>query len=170
MDIKQRHYISKSEIKKLKEEILNQYDKDFLNAIFPKKAKIEMILTEAGDILYAVNGELVLWKSQEGYIPVLTLLLENRVKLKSIVVDMGAVRFVTLNRADIMRPGIVEIDPSIKKGDIVQIQDERNRRVLAVGKALYDAGEMEQMSSGKVVKNLHSISKDDVWNFAKEFQ
>ncbi len=168
-NIKQRHFISKSEIKQLKQDVLKQYNEQFLASVFPRKAKIELILTEAGDTLYAVNEELVLWKSTQGYIPVLTLLLDKRIALKTVVVDMGAVKFVTLNKADIMRPGIVEIDPAIKEGDIVQIVDIEHRRPLAVGRAIYDAKKMQEMDSGKVIKNLHTISKDDVWDFAKEF-
>ena len=168
MNIRNRHFIKHSEIKKLKEVILTQYDDKFINQIFPGKCTVEVINTEAGDTLYAVNKELKLWKSKEGYIPVLTLLLDNKVDLKIIVVDKGAIRFVT-NGADIMRPGITEIDASIKKGDIMQIVDENHKRPLAVGKALFNAKEMEAKTSGKVVKNLHTI-QDSVWNFEKNFK
>jgi PUA domain protein len=168
MKIKQRHFIRKSDLTTLKEEILNHYDQDFIDQIFPKKSNVELILTESGDTLFAVNNELKLWKSKEGYIPVLTLLLNNRVELKTIVVDFGAVRFVT-NGADVMRPGITKIDPSINKGDIVKIEEETKHRALAVGKAMYDASEMESISSGKVIKNLHTI-QDSIWQFEKQFK
>ena len=167
MNIKQRHFIQKSQIKDLKSDILKQYDEDFLIQIIPKKSQIEYIQTETGDILYAVNNELKLWKSNDGYIPVLTLLLNNKIKLKKVVVDKGAIRFVT-NGADIMRPGITKIDPSIKKGDIIEIVDENHDRSLAVGRALFNAGEMEEQKSGKVIKNLHTI-QDPVWEFEKSF-
>ncbi|MFW9969263.1 MAG: PUA domain-containing protein [Candidatus Odinarchaeota archaeon] len=168
MKIKNRHFIRKSELKPLKDEILNQYDEKFINQIFPDKCNVEMIETEAGDILFAINNVLKLWKSKEGYIPVLTLLLNNQIKLKSIVVDFGAVRYVT-NGADIMRPGITKIDPSIKKGDIVGIIEETQNRALAIGKAMFDAPIIESKSSGKVVKNLHTI-QDSVWEFEKQFK
>jgi PUA-domain protein len=168
MNIKQRHFIQKSQIKELKDDILKQYDQKFLAQIFPKKAKIELIQTDAGDTLFAINDVLKLWKSKEGYIPVLTLLLNNQVSLKKVVVDMGAIKFVT-NGADIMRPGITKIDRSIKKGDIIEIVDEIHDRSLAVGKAMYDADEMEKKDSGKVVINLHTI-QDSVWEFEKQFK
>ncbi|MBD3253464.1 MAG: DUF1947 domain-containing protein [Candidatus Lokiarchaeota archaeon] len=167
MNIKQRHFIKSSEIKQLKEDLKKQYNDDFVNQIFPKKYKVEMILTEEEDVLYAVDGDLTVWKSKEGYLPVLTLLLDKRIGLKTVIVDMGAVRFVT-NGADIMRPGITRIDDEIKKGEIVRIADENNNRTLAVGKTMFDAEEMRQMKSGKVVKNLHTIN-DSVWEFAKNF-
>jgi PUA domain protein len=168
MKIRQRHFIKSSEIRLLKEEILKEHSIDFVNQIFPKKCRVELILTEKGDILYAINNLLKLWKSNEGYIPVLTLLLENKVNLKTIIVDMGAVRFVT-NGADIMRPGITKIDPLIKKGELLKIVDEKNNRALAVGSAMFDAKEMEAKTSGKVIKNLHTI-KDDIWQFEKQFK
>lgn len=168
MKIKQRHYIRKSELKPLKDEILQMYDTKFVDQIFPKKSNVELIQTESGDILYAVNNELKLWKSKDGYIPVLTLLLNNRVDLKTIVVDFGAVRYVA-NGADVMRPGITKIDPSIEKGDIIKIEEETKHRALAVGKAMYDATEMESKDAGKVVKNLHTI-QDAIWKFEKEFK
>jgi len=167
MNIKQRHFIQKSQIRELQDDLLNQYDEKFVAQIFPKKARIELIQTDAGDTLYAVNKVLKLWKSKEGYIPVLTLLLNKQVDLKKIVVDKGAIRFVT-NAADVMRPGITHIEPSIKKGDIVVIVDENHDRALAVGKAMFDAKEMENKNSGKVVKNLHTI-QDNVWEFEKQF-
>lgn len=168
MNIKQRHFINKTQIKELKEEILPQYDENFLTQIFPKKCRIELILTEDGDTLYAVNNILKLWKSKDGYIPVLTLLLNKQVELKTVVVDMGAIRFVT-NGADVMRPGITKIEPNIKKNDIIQIVDETHSRALALGKALFDANAMESKTSGKVIKNLHTI-KDNVWKFEKQFK
>jgi len=167
MNIKQRHFIQKSQIRELQDDLLNQYDEKFVAQIFPKKARIELIQTDAGDTLYAVSKVLKLWKSKEGYIPVLTLLLNKQVDLKKIVVDKGAIRFVT-NAADVMRPGITHIEPSIKKGDIVVIVDENHDRALAVGKAMFDAKEMENKNSGKVVRNLHTI-QDNVWEFEKQF-
>ena len=168
MNIKQRHFINKTQIRELKEEILPQYDEKFLTQIFPKKCQIELILTEDGDTLYAVNNILKLWKSKDGYIPVLTLLLNKQVDLKTVVVDMGAIRFVT-NGADVMRPGITKIEPTIKKNEIIQIVDETHSRALALGKALFDAKTMESKASGKVIKNLHTI-KDNVWKFEKQFK
>ena len=168
MYIKQRHFIQKSQIKELQDDISEHYDEQFVAQIFPKKAKVEIIQTDAGDTLYAVNKVLKLWKSKEGYIPVLTLLLNKQVELKKIVVDKGAIRFVT-NAADVMRPGITHIEPSIKKGDIVVIVDENHDRALAIGKAMLNAKQMQETKTGKVVKNLHTI-QDNVWKFEKEFK
>lgn len=168
MKIKQRHFIRKSELKPLKQEILKQYDQKFVDQIFPQKSNVELIQTEAGDTLYAINNTLKLFKSKEGYIPVLTLLLNKQVNLKTVVVDFGAIRYVA-NGADVMRPGITKIDSNIQKGNIVAIIEETKNRALAVGKAMFDASEMEVKSSGKVIKNLHTI-QDSIWEFEKQFK
>ena len=168
MRIKQRHFIKSSEIKILKDEILKQYDQKFSESLFPKKARVELILTDLGDSLYAINKVLALWKSNDGYLPVLTLLLNKRVEMKKIVVDKGAIKFIT-NGASVMIQGVTQIDPSIKKGNIVVIVDENHDRALAIGKAMFDAKEMENKNSGKVVKNLHTI-QDNVWKFEKQFK
>jgi len=168
MKIKQRHFIKSSEIKILEDEIIKHYDQGFVEAIFPKKARVEVIQTDAGDTLYAVNNILKLWKSNEGYIPVLTLLLNKQVEMKKVVVDQGAIKFIA-NGSAVMKPGVTQIEPSIKKGDIVVIVDENHDRALAIGKAMFDAKEMENKNSGKVVKNLHTI-QDNVWKFEKQFK
>jgi PUA domain protein len=168
MKIKHRHFIRKSELNLIKEEISKQYNKNFVDQIFPKKSKVEVIETEAGDSLFAINNILKLWKSKEGYIPVLTLLLNNQIEMKTVIVDFGAIRYVA-NGADVMRPGITKIDPSIQKGDIIAIREETKNRALAVGKAIFDASEMEAKDSGKVIENLHTI-QDSVWEFEKEFK
>lgn len=169
MKIKQRHFIKSSEIKNLVIKLRKQFEQELIDEIFPKKCTVEKILTELNDILYAVNNELILWESKDyGYVPVLTVLIKNRISLKTVVVDKGSIRFIT-NKADIMRPGITQIDPEIKKKEIIQIVDETHNRALAVGRAMFDAAEMEQKSGGKVIKNIHTI-KDSVWNFSKEFK
>jgi len=48
MNIKQRHFIQKSQIKELQDDILNHYDEKFVAQIFPNKAKVEVIQTDEG--------------------------------------------------------------------------------------------------------------------------
>ena len=81
---------------------------------------------------------------------------------KFIVVDMGAVKFVT-NGADIMTPGIKEFDDEIKENDQVWICDEKNRKPLSVGISLLSAEEMSKKEKGKAVKNIHYVG-DSLWN------
>jgi predicted RNA-binding protein (TIGR00451 family) len=68
-----------------------------------------------------------------------------------------------------MSPGITHIDLRIKAGDIIKVVDEKDNRALAVGKAMFISEEMKTRSSGKVVKNLHTIN-DSIWEFEKQFK
>ena len=134
MNIRQRHFIKSSEIKTLKNEILQHYDQNFVDSLFPQKSRIEVIITEHGDTLYAINNELKIWKSKEhGFIPVLTQLINKKIRLRKVAVDMGAIKFITLSGADIMRPGITKIDPLIQKGEIIEVVDETHDQSLVVG-------------------------------------
>jgi len=103
--------------------------------------------------------------------PYLTVrgVLKYRPEKKHVTIDMGAVKFIT-NGADVMAPGIVEVDPYIKEGDVVWIRDEINRKPLAIGRALVDAEKMveeeKEGRKGKVIKNLHYVG-DKIWNLEK---
>ena len=74
---------------------------------------------------------------------------------------MGAVKFV-INGADIMRPGITEIEDGINENDFIVIVDVNNQKSLAVGIALLNSEEMRSSTSGKVIKNIHYVG-DEIW-------
>jgi PUA domain protein len=79
------------------------------------------------------------------------------------VVDMGAVKFVS-SGADVMRPGIVELDQSIKKDELVVVVDQNHKKPLCIARALFPGEEIFKMKQGKVLKSLHWVG-DPVWNF-----
>jgi PUA-domain protein len=76
-------------------------------------------------------------------------------------VDMGAVPFVTKG-ADVMAPGIVAADEAIAEGDLVWIRDQRNKRPLAIGRALLSGPEMVSSKKGKAVRTIHYVG-DEIW-------
>jgi PUA-domain protein len=108
-----------------------------------------------------INNVPSFFKYENNYVPTIKYLQHHQI-LKKITVDMGAIKFVS-NGADIMRPGIVKIDPEIKQNEPIAIIDEKNNVTLAVGIALYNSEEMKQMDNGKVIKNIHYIN-DEIWN------
>ena len=85
---------------------------------------------------------------------------------RAVTVDMGAVRFI-YNGADVMAPGITEADPAIRAGDIVWVQDEKNRRPLAVGRAIMDGPTMAREEKGKAIETLHHVG-DEIWRLGEE--
>ena len=111
-------------------------------------------------ILY-INHQPAFFYYENKLVPTLHHLLKAPALLKTIVVDMGAVKFV-VGGADIMRPGIVSIESEISAGDFVVVVDVNNKKPLAVGIALFDSSAMQEMKTGKVIKNIHYVG-DDVW-------
>ena len=86
-------------------------------------------------------------------------------KFPSVVVDMGAIRFVCKG-ANIMRPGIKDFT-DFKKGDIVCVIEESQQKFLAVGIAEMSSDESKEAKKGEVIKNIHYIS-DNFWEIGKE--
>ena len=127
---------------------------------YSKKDQV-VLLEDKGQKVVLVNNVPEFFYHQDQIVPTLKHLQKASHLLKTIVVDMGAVKFV-INGADIMRPGIVEIEAGIKENDLVVIIDVNNRKPLAVGIALFAAEEMKSKDSGKVIKNIHWVG-DELW-------
>lgn len=153
-----RKQLSGKEIKELLE-ILSETLR-----IFSKKDKVEIF-----DNLYKLNNVpfLFLYKNQDAkkdmLIPHLKTLhtISDLSKLPCITVDMGAVKFV-VGGADIMRPGITNIDDGVSKDEFVVIIDQTHKKPIAVGIAMTDSKEMKETKSGKVIKNIHYVG-DELW-------
>lgn len=123
-----------------------------------KKDQAEMIEDKYKVIL--INKKPAFFYYHDEVVPTLKYLQEHCI-VKKITVDMGAVKFV-VNGADVMRPGIVEIEDEIGKEDFVVVVDKNNLKPLAVGIALYSSQEMRARTSGKAVKNIHYVG-DELW-------
>ena len=141
MKIKKRYFLKKKKVKEIKQE-LGDYG-SFIN----NKDTLEMLEAEDYDL--------------KPY-PTLKAALNLELDSKVVVVDMGAVRFVTKG-ADVMSPGIVDADDSIVEGDIVIIVEETHNKPLAMGISLISGLEMVENSEGKAIKSLHYVG-DAIWN------
>lgn len=148
--------LRKSDIRHINDEIQNSFG---IDSMFDKKETIEEITDEFKMIVK--DSVALFFYSDEKLVPTLRLCLENDSVLKKITVDMGAVRFVT-SGADIMRPGITNLEDDIEKDDFVMIVDENNKKPLAVAKTMFSGEEMNTMDTGKVLKNIHFIG-DKIW-------
>ena len=156
MIIKKRYYLKKKRIKEIKNE-LAQY-----GSLINNKDKVEVLETDDYNYIL-VNGEPYIIMIEDNPYPTLKAILSNPdLENKKVVVDMGAVRFVT-NGADIMSPGIVDADESITEGDVVVIEDVNNHKPLAIGESLITGSEMVESSKGKAINSLHFVG-DDIWN------
>ncbi len=115
------------------------------------------------DIIIISGGGLKAIKNGESYLPFLT---ETQIlkKFPYVMVDMGAVKFMCKG-ANVMRPGITKYT-SFEKDSVVCIIEESQNKFLAVGKSCVISTDMESMSKGEVVKNMHYIS-DKYWESGK---
>ena len=137
-------------------EILDLLKSDF-NLTYTKKDHFDR---EENVIL--INNEPMFFYNENKLLPTLKTILKNNF-LKKITVDMGAVRFV-VSGADIMRPGIVNLEEGIQKEEVISIVDVAHSKPLAIGQALFSGEEIKAMASGKVVKNLHWVG-DNIWGY-----
>jgi PUA-domain protein len=155
MKIRKRYHLKKKKLKVVQEN-LGDYPE-----LIPPKATVELLETGLQDIIL-INGKPLIMMVD--HIPFLTLkgALEVEIKSRYVVVDMGAVEFMTKG-ADVMSPGITEADPQIREGDLVIVVDETHRKPLAIGRSLISGLEMVQNTEGKAIKTLHHIG-DEIWN------
>ncbi len=152
--IMKRHNLSKKEIK----EIIALYPE----AGITKKDIVEIAEDEEKIIL--VNGAPSFFYLGEDIYPALRLVLDKGAEnFAAVFVDKGAIPFVCKG-ADVMRPGIVEINDLVKKDAYVVVADHEHKKALAIGIALFDAVDMKELKNGKVVKSIHRIG-DAVWEF-----
>jgi len=154
--IKNKHRLKQKECRLLIEKIHDQVDPDFkidYSSIETGKIEdFEFIFLDGVPYFFQING--TLFYTLKG-------LLSFHPKHRYVVVDMGAVKFVT-NGADVMAPGIVDADENINTDDMVWICDETHRKPLAVGVAVMSGPEMVNATKGKAIIMKHYIG-DDIW-------
>ncbi|MFQ5621364.1 MAG: DUF1947 domain-containing protein [Candidatus Nanoarchaeia archaeon] len=146
--------LSKSDIKDLIKEVKDTYNYEVM---FTHKAKVELV----DDTFYYVNDELEWFRLEGQLLPHIRILHKHNF-LKTVTVDMGAIKFVT-SGADIFRPGIVAFEGDIEAGEVVAIKDETHGKILAIGSASGTTQEMEAKEGGKVIMSLHYVG-DEIWS------
>jgi len=133
------------------------------NIEISKKDIIERIEDDNYKIIL-INKQPTFFYYDQTLLPTLQFLQQKPNLLKQITVDMGAIKFI-INGADIMRPGITAIEEGIEQEQAIVIIDQQNKKPLAVGIALVSSSDMQQATSGKVIKNIHYVG-DALWKFA----
>lgn len=146
--------------KKLNEQIsqyhLEYSKKDQVELVETENHKLILINKQPSFFYYPINN-------QEILIPTLKLLQTNPNILKTITIDMNAIKFI-INGADVMRPGITEIQDNIQKDEPILIIDQTHKKPLAIGIPQLATEQLRTTTSGKVIKNIHHVG-DELWNF-----
>ena len=149
--------ISKSETAQVIKEISEQWKIEL-----PKIKNLRFHYID-DEIVIITGNNLKAIKINEIYVPFLTE-VEILKKFPYVMVDMGAVKFMC-NGANAMRPGITKFS-EFTKDELVCIVEESQNKFLAIGKSCVSSSEMDNISKGEVVKNLHYIS-DKYWESGK---
>jgi PUA domain protein len=157
MQVKSRHHLRADEISDLEAAIESKTGVELDGDAY----EMVELADEPFDVVL-VDGETdVVQFADEAF---LTVQGANRHEVTKgvVTVDAGAISFVS-DGADVMRPGIVEADATVREGDLVTIAEETHGKVLAIGRALADGEEMTG-DSGKVVESVHHVG-DDLFEF-----
>jgi PUA-domain protein len=154
--IKNRHRLKEKEARELISKLKAKTGIDTFDAAKP----VDVGMLE--DIMVVLIDDSVdFFYHQDQLVPTIEGINRCRPSTHRVVVDMGAIGFVTKG-ADVMAPGITDADPGIQKDDIVWVCDEKYHKVLAVGIALVSGEEMRLKHPGKAVKTLHYVG-DRLW-------
>ena len=155
-----RHRLKRKQIKQL----LSTMHTKFLIEPFDDHAAVDIAQYDNQEIIL-INDSIDFFIYQDTVFFTLHGLNKYKPQDYFVIVDMGAVKFVT-NGADIMTPGIVNADAKINPGDLVWIADETHRKPLGVGEALIDGVDMIHQKKGKAIKNIHHIG-DKLWQISR---
>jgi len=154
--IKNRHRLKEREVKELSADLQKSFGDDFIKGTgavdIGSVEEFSVVLID-DHIDFMMEKNKVVFKLQG--------LMRHQPKTKYVVIDMGAVSFITKG-ADVMAPGITDADPMIQKDDFVWICDEKHRKPLATGIAMMTGEEMKTKQPGKAVKTLQYVG-DRFW-------
>ncbi|MGD8506609.1 MAG: hypothetical protein PVF15_08105 [Candidatus Bathyarchaeota archaeon] len=159
-----RYFLKEKQATQLLLEFSQQLKKN-PKQLFEAKTRVESVETQVGQILL-IDGKPQLAAYEETLLP--TLLSEEILNhLPKIVVNMGAVPHIC-NGADLMAPGVVQIEGRFQADDFLLIVDERHHKPLAIGKALFSSEDTENLKRGRIAKNLHYVG-DKLWKLLQQF-
>lgn len=142
-----KHFISKKELKNLKERVeAFGLDPSSLEGVEIEEVKDERC--------YFVNKKpFVYEKGKETTIPMLFFLNEIKPEKRYVSVDDGAVPHI-MNGANVFAQGITEIDPEVKENDMVFI---RNKDSVYIGVGISERGASQIMDDkkGEAIRLIH---------------
>lgn len=153
--------LKSSEAKQLVEDFRRFFPQYVLN--LQKGHVIEEIVLEAGKLYFLDEKPFVIGVDDR-----LFPSLANEELLKTlpyVVVDMGAIPHVC-NGADVMRPGIRQLQGDFEEGSVVLIEDEKFNKPIAIAIAEAPSALIHKMSKGIVARNIHYVG-DHFWEAAK---
>jgi len=147
-----RKVLGRKDVRRLKEEAGSLLGSVDTNAV-------SQATLEDGSTVYIFFKEAILARKKDFLIP--TLINSTIDDLPSALVDMGAIPYVC-NGADVMAPGIMDIEGGFEKDGLLVIRDVKHRKALGIGAALYSSEDMKGLKKGKAILTLHHVG-DKIW-------
>jgi PUA domain protein len=162
MEKLRKYKISTKESKGIIDDAMSRYPQ-LSSLITKRKTSLEVVdLGEA--FVYLYNGLPVLVRKENFLIPFIGIIDKYGLDIPKITVDLGAVKFI-LNGADVMGPGVKDVDERIKEGDIVRVVAEEYNKTIALGISLRNSDKIKER--GKSVRNIHYLG-DRIWKSMRE--
>ena len=147
-----RKVLGRRDVRSLKEEAGSLLGSVDTNAV-------SQATLEDGSMVYIFFKEVILARKKGILFP--TLINSAIGDLPSVLVDMGAIPYVC-NGADVMAPGIMNIEGDFEKDGLLVIRDVKHGKALGIGAAQYSSEEMKGLKKGKAILNLHYVG-DKIW-------
>ncbi|MFA5452328.1 MAG: RNA-binding protein [Candidatus Methanomethylophilaceae archaeon] len=154
--VRKRKRMREKDVKALKE----QMTEIFCIKTFDESDAVDLAESPDFNLIFVNNDVLGIIYQEKPFLTVRGI-LKYKPQARAVTVDMGAVPYVT-NGADVMGPGIVDVDPNIKEGDFVWIRDAKNQVPLAIGISLRSATGLMEKEKGKAISTIHNVG-DKLW-------
>jgi len=154
-------HLRKRDAAELKNNLLNLYPR--IKDVIERYERFTLIRDEGLEVI-AMNGIPAFFIYNGTYTPlILYIKLEHRDLLPKVVVDDGAVKHL-LNGADVMAPGITELE-DFNTNDLVSVWEPTKQSPIVIGKAILPSDEVKRLKKGKVIKNIHHVG-DKIWKLS----
>jgi len=163
MRIRRRRPLSSKEIKGLRDALSRALSQSQLDAILA--GHLETASTEKYPVILS-GKEPVIFEPDGTPFPTLRGFLRVEVQQCYLQVDSGAVPFIA-NGANVMAPGVVRSDPSLRQGDLCVVTEERHNKPLCIARMAVNASDIDRARKGKVADSIHHVG-DALWKLSVE--
>jgi PUA-domain protein len=155
-----KYSLKNKDARKLIKDFIEFYKVEDPDEYFAKsRNKVDCIDIDESRI-YFIDERPYLLKTEKGLFPTL-IFKEFLAKLPHVIVDIGAIGHIC-NGADVMAPGIREINGDFKQSSTIVVKEEKYNKSIALGLSIYDVQDLKSIKKGRVIENIHYVG-DMFW-------
>lgn len=163
MRIRRRRPLASKEIKSLRDALSRALSQSQLDVVLA--GHLETASTEKYSVILS-GKEPVVFEPDGTPFPTLRGFLRVEVQHCYLQVDSGAVPFIA-NGANVMAPGVVRSDATLRQGDLCVVTEERHNKPLCIARMIVNASEIDRAKKGKVADSIHHVG-DALWKLSVE--